>query len=236
MNESCWYCDYSLIKPVLGTDGCRYHGDVRCTSKPKFEQQKRKILLAVTGGVAAKLTPKLVKMLVKQGHEVQVVATEKALYFFPRQGNQLPLEDGKSKTPPPTVPLWTDQDEWTNGMYIKDQTIPHIALTQWADVFAIVPATANTLGKIAHGICDNLVTSEVMAWPTKKPLVIAPAMNTVMWQNPILQQNLLTIGLTWNVTWVSPVEKRLACGDVGVGALAPLGCIVDAILLAKTVV
>jgi phosphopantothenoylcysteine decarboxylase len=188
-----------------------------------------KILLGVTGGVAAKLTPKLVRMLLDRGHLVQVVATEKALYFFKHHNlpGDVPVnlfEDSINH-----VKLWTDQDEWEGDIYVKDQTIPHIALTQWADVFAIVPLTANTIGKMAHGICDNLLTSEVMAWPRTKPLVLAPAMNTVMWDNIIMQQNLLAIQLTWRTTTIAPVEKRLACGDIGKGALADLGDIATAI-------
>lgn len=193
-----------------------------------------KILLGVTGGVAAKLTPKLILMLLNRGHEVQVVATEKSLYFFLRHrlpGNT-PISlffDNKIQT----VPLWTDEDEWQGVQYQKDQNIPHISLTQWADVFAIVPLTANTIGKMAHGICDNLLTSEVMAWPMHKPLVLAPAMNTQMWNNVIMQGNLSTIRHCWhNVRIVDPVEKQLACGDTGMGALADLSTIIDKIDMA----
>ena len=187
-----------------------------------------KILLGVTGGVAAKLTPKLVKMLLDKGHEVQVVTTEKALYFFKLN----PREAGNSVFPDETiqnVAVWTDKDEWIGDIYQRDQLIPHIALTQWADVFAIVPLTANTIGKMAHGICDNLLTSEVMAWSVKKPLVLAPAMNTQMWLNPIMQKNLRDISIDRNTIVVNPVEKKLACGDTGMGALADLEVIVSTI-------
>ena len=191
-----------------------------------------KILLGVTGGVAAKLIPKLAKMLVERGHEVQIVVTDKAQYFFEFNNSDFLGDAGIEVEPGTYVPVWRDKDEWGGTIYHKDQSIPHIALTQWADVFALVPLTANTIGKIANGICDNLLTSEVMAWPVDKPLVLAPAMNTVMWSNVIMQQNLLTIQLTWRTIVVPPVEKRLACGDVGMGALADLSDIVKTISVA----
>jgi phosphopantothenoylcysteine decarboxylase len=175
-----------------------------------------KVLLGVTGSVASTLVPKLVNQLIDAGHEVQVVATKWALYFF------------KPEDVP--VKVWTDEDEWPNALYEKDQPIPHIELRDWADVLLLAPLTANTLAKVSHGLCDNLLTSTVRAWCPKKPIIIAPAMNTVMWENPITQEQIYLLRRFFKVTLVEPTEKKLACGQTGKGALARLDTIVEAIL------
>ncbi|MCX6744925.1 MAG: class II aldolase/adducin family protein [Candidatus Parcubacteria bacterium] len=174
-----------------------------------------KILLGVTGSVAAKLTPKLVKLLLKQGHVVQVVATEKSLYFW----NQDQLE----------VPVVTEADEWPGIQYDQDAAITHIALREWADLMLIAPLTANTLGKMANGLCDNLLTSIVRAWDRQKPVVVAPAMNTKMWEHPLTAEHLNKLGEWYPLSVVQPVAKKLACGDYGLGAMADLDSIVQSV-------
>jgi phosphopantothenoylcysteine decarboxylase len=171
--------------------------------------RRPRILLGVTGSVAAKLTPKLIIALDELG-EVQVVATDPSLYFWRRK------DAG--------VRVWTASDEWPGSVYQKDQEIPHIALGDWADILVVAPLTANTLTKMAVGLVDNLLTSIYYAWPERKPVVLAPAMNTRMWNNVLTERHLAALR-DWprKLTVVPPVSKRLACGATGRGAMADIG-------------
>jgi phosphopantothenoylcysteine decarboxylase len=174
------------------------------------------ILLGVTGSVAAKLTPRLVAELSALGN-VQVVVTKPSLYFWDPAAV--------------AVRVWTDADEWPGDGYERDQMIPHLDLRRWADVFVIAPASANTLASLAAGRADNLLTSVVRAWDRERPLIVAPAMNTLMWTHPATAEHLETL-CRWygdKFSLVVPVERRLACGDTGVGALAPIENIVAAV-------
>lgn len=171
----------------------------------------KNVLLGVTGSVAATLTPKMVRRLTRANYEVQIVATNSALYF---------LRDLDVK-------VWTDNDEWPGEKYTKDQDIPHISLGDWADVWLIAPLSANTLAKIANGICDNLLTSLVRAWHRDKPIILVPAMNTRMWKHPITKEHLEKISHWYNLYIIKPVAKKLACGDIGIGAMANIDTIIS---------
>ncbi len=104
----------------------------------------------------------------------------------------------------------------------------HIELRNWADVLVIAPLDANTLAKLAAGLCDNLLTCVVRAWDISRPIVVCPAMNTHMYTHPHTAAHLAVIRqLGMHV--VSPVVKALACGDVGMGAMAPIETIVEAV-------
>lgn len=173
-----------------------------------------KILLGVTGSVAAKLTPKLVRAIKDADPhvELRIVTTTPALYFFER---------GKVN-----AQFFMDIDEWPGGHYEKGQEIPHIALAQWANKFLIAPLTANTLCEIANGGATKLITSTVLAWPRRKPMLIAPAMNTQMWENPLTQRNVQTVIETYSATLIEPQNGKLACGIEGIGAMANIDDIV----------
>lgn len=196
-----------------------------------------KILLGVTGSVAATLTEKLVNALCAAGHEVQIVATVPAWYFLGigRMGLVGRICRKVIRYPRRTpshlfgVPLWTDFEEWPGTSYRKNQEITHIALRDWADAMVIAPLSANTLAKAASGICDNLLTCVLRAWERSKPLIIAPAMNTKMWEHPATAEQLAKLKQWYNLRLVAPVAKKLACGDVGVGAMAGIEEIVKAI-------
>jgi phosphopantothenoylcysteine decarboxylase len=179
--------------------------------------KKMKVLLGITGGVASKLSLKMIKALQQKGHEVKVIATEKSFYFW-----------NPSET---EVEVFSDQDEWSGDKYTKDMPIAHIELRKWADVVIIAPVTANTLAKIANGMADNLLTCVMRAWETKtKPIVIAPAMNTAMWEHPATQEHLEKISRWYRATIIEPVsKKKLACGDTGKGAMAHIDDIVNAL-------
>lgn len=102
-------------------------------------------------------------------------------------------------------------------------------LADWADVLLFAPLSANTLAKLALGLCDNLATEVARGWPTQKPLLLAPAMNTKMWSHPATGRQLATLH-NLGALVVEPVSKKLACGDIGVGAMASVQDICDAVL------
>ena len=188
------------------------------------------ILLGVTGSVAAVRTPELFAALNAAGHEVHIVATEASLYFFDR-------------TALPPDALTTDADEWPGERYVRGDPVPHIELRRRADLFLIAPLDANTLAKLAVGLCDNALTCVWRAWDMTKPVIVAPAMNTLMWQHPFTRKHLRTVAADFGATHVpghltddlllqqindraknfrivGPIRKTLACGDDGIGAMA----------------
>ncbi len=193
------------------------------------------VLLGVTGSVAAVRTPDLYASLLAAGHVVKVVATDAALYFF----------DPK----PLGTAVHRDADEWPGNLYSRGDPVLHIELRNWADIFAIAPLDANTLAKLAVGLCDNSLTCVWRAWDVIRPVVLAPAMNTLMWQHPFTRRHLRSLAAdagaghipghledmpliqqinerSKTLRIVSPVIKQLACGDVGVGGLAEVNEIV----------
>ena len=105
--------------------------------------------------------------------------------------------------------------------------ILHIELRNWADMFVIAPLDANTLAKLAYGLCDNLLTCIARAWDTKnKPLLFCPAMNTLMWNHPSTKKN-IDIVKNYGCFEIAPISKRLACGEEGMGAMANVEDIVQ---------
>ncbi|MGL6075963.1 MAG: flavoprotein [Fimbriiglobus sp.] len=198
-----------------------------------------RILLGATGSVAAVRVPKLVESLGEQGHEVRVVATKASLYFF-----------DSASLPPGT--LFTDDTEWPGDRYHRGDPVQHIELRNWAELFLIAPLDANTLAKLALGLCDNALTCVWRAWDFTRPVVLAPAMNTLMWQNPFTRKHLRALAADFGAAHVpghltddlllaqindrakhfhivSPIVKELACGDTGIGAMAEVPTIVEAV-------
>lgn len=172
------------------------------------------VLLGVTGSVAAKLTPRLVEGLGVKTPNLKVVATEKSFFFW------RPVEV--------CAPILRDSDEWKD--YQPGMPVLHIELRNWADILLIAPLTANTLAKIANGFADNLLTSIVRAWDPSKPIVLAPAMNTQMWNAPITQKHLAEVACLFRKSSVvNPITKMLACGENGMGAMASIESLVDAV-------
>jgi phosphopantothenoylcysteine decarboxylase/phosphopantothenate--cysteine ligase len=167
------------------------------------------IVLGVTGSIAAYKAPTLARKLQTKGAEVIVVMSEAGaklvdpLTFRSLTGTAVPVD------------MFSPVTDWQ---------IEHISLAERADLFLIAPATANTIGKIAHGIADNLVTCSVMA--TKAPVVVAPAMNVNMYENPIVQENIRRLQ-ELGYRFVEPEVGRLATGIEGKGRLADLDEIVQ---------
>uniref|UniRef100_A0A0D9WMZ0 phosphopantothenoylcysteine decarboxylase n=1 Tax=Leersia perrieri TaxID=77586 RepID=A0A0D9WMZ0_9ORYZ len=143
------------------------------------QPSKPRVLLAASGSVAAIKFESLCRSF-SEWAEVRAVATKASLHFTDR------------KSLPSDIILYTDDDEWSTWKKIGDEVL-HIELRKWADIMVIAPLSANTLAKIAGGLCDNLLTCIVRAWDYSKPLFVAPAMNTFMWNNPFTNRHLETI-------------------------------------------
>lgn len=171
----------------------------------------KNIVLCVTGGIAAYKAADLVSRLKKAGAEVDVLMTQSACEFIT----------------PLTLEVLSGRRVVTD-MFDRDfpWEVEHISLAKKADVFVVAPATANFIGKAAHGIADDMVTTTFMA--TKAPVIVAPAMNTGMYTNPVVQENMALLRAR-GVKFVEPEAGRLACGDVGKGKLADPAVIADAI-------
>ncbi|GFZ07873.1 HAL3-like protein A [Actinidia rufa] len=167
--------------------------------------RKPHILLAASGSVAAIKLGNLCHCF-SEWAEVRAVATKDSLHFIDRA------------VLPKDVILYTDVDKWSTWTKIGDSVL-HTELSRWADIMVIPPLSANTLGKIAGGLCDNLLTCIVRAWDYNKPLFVAPAMNTFMWNNPFTERHLMLID-ELGISLIPPATKRLACGDYGNGAMA----------------
>lgn len=169
------------------------------------------ILLGVTGSIAAYKAADIASKLTQAGAEVDVVLTEHARRFITE------VTFRAITRRPVLVDLFDEPEE---------RQIAHIHLAKRADVLLVAPATANILAKLAYGIADDLLTTLALA--TQAKLVIAPAMNTVMWQNPATQKNVRILEER-GVRFVYPVEGMLACGDVGAGKLADTPTILQAL-------
>jgi len=162
----------------------------------------KNIVLGVTGGIAAYKAVEIVSRLKKAGASVHVIMTEGATKFV------TPLTFRELSANPVAVKMWEEPKTWN---------VEHIALATLADLFLIAPATANIIGKIANGIADDMLSTTVMA--TKAPVILAPAMNTNMYLNPITQQNLAKLA-SLGYHFIEPGTGMLACGVEGPGRLA----------------
>jgi phosphopantothenoylcysteine decarboxylase len=189
------------------------------------------VLLGVTGSVAAIHTPALFAQLQQAGHQVKVVATRPALYFFD------PLAIAGTDAQRNRAALILDEDEWPGQSegrrWQRGEEVLHIELRRWAEVLAIAPLDANTLAKLALGLCDNCLTCVWRAWDPARPVVLAPAMNTLMWEHPATGRHLAQLTADMRepgrLCVLQPVSKRLACDDVGVGGMASAADVVAAV-------
>jgi phosphopantothenoylcysteine synthetase/decarboxylase len=172
----------------------------------------KSIVIGVTGGIACYKAAEVVNALVKKGHCVDVIMTKNAQQFV------TPLTFQTVSQNKVITDMFEPPDSWD---------VRHISLAKKAEVFAIVPATANVIGKIACGIADDMLTTTVMAAQCRK--IIAPAMNTAMWENPIVQENIKKLK-AYGYEVLDTGAGRLACGDSGSGKLLPWEELVDIIL------
>ena len=162
----------------------------------------RTIVLGVTGSIAAYKACELVRLFVKNGDDVRVVKTDHAKEFV------TPLTFRTLSRNPVENAMFADPLEWKPG---------HISLADAADVLVVAPATANIIAKMANGIADDLLSSVALA--TKAPIVVAPAMNTGMWENAATQANMATLKGR-GVRFVEVGDGELACGTSGPGRMA----------------
>ncbi|OWR28642.1 bifunctional 4'-phosphopantothenoylcysteine decarboxylase/phosphopantothenoylcysteine synthetase [Saccharibacillus sp. O23] len=169
----------------------------------------KKILLGVTGGIAAYKAATLCSMLTKAGAQVQVIMTESAQQFIPALTLQVLTHH----------PVHTDTFDERNPKVVN-----HIDLADWADLVLIAPATANVIGKLAHGLADDMLSTTLLA--VTAPVMIAPAMNVHMYTHPAVAQNMQTL-VDRGVMMIEPGEGMLACGYVGKGRLEEPETIVD---------
>lgn len=167
------------------------------------------VVLGVTGGIAVYKACELLRLLQKRGIDVFVVMTQNACRFV------APLTFETLSGHPVALDTFDRPQTWE---------VEHIALAKRADLFLIAPATANIMGKMACGIADDMLSTTVMA--TRAPVLVAPAMNTGMWENAAVQQNVKTLRAR-GVEIVAPVSGHLACGDSGAGKLEDVAVIAE---------
>ncbi|KAL7564780.1 hypothetical protein ACA910_021043 [Epithemia clementina (nom. ined.)] len=229
-------------------------------------EKKRNILLGVAGSVAAVKAPEIAVCLCRDhpninnnnNISIKILLTAGARNFWEqsRQYNEYwwaEMQKELDVSSSPRIQVLHSEDEWRSWNELGDP-IMHIDLRDWADCLVIAPLSAHTLAKLAHGLCDDALSSVARAWDFGKPMVLAPAMNTNMWEHPLTQQQLETIqsffrlveplddareGVATTSTStnkikakchiVPPQVKPLACGQVGNGALAQVPDIVEAV-------
>lgn len=172
--------------------------------------QGKHILLGITGGIAAYKICTLIRDFKKSGAEVQVIATPNALNFVTKL----------------TLQNLSQNEVYVEEFNVKNWKPEHISLSDWADIMLIAPASANTIGKIAQGIADNLLTSIACAF--SKKMIIAPAMNVNMWNNESVQKNLKILQRR-GIEYLPPENGFLACGYNGKGRLCSLEKIYNAV-------
>ncbi|KAK3308008.1 flavoprotein-domain-containing protein [Chaetomium strumarium] len=200
-----------------------------------------------------KLFPVIVEALAKyEGTlSIRIILTESATHFLGGQSAEQPTVSSLLHLPNVEA-VYRDHDEWGPQPWRRGASILHIELRRWADLLVVAPLSANTLAKVVNGMSDNLLTSVIRAWDTdasidmkKKIIIVAPAMNSAMWRNPITEKQIRVLTDEWGVKeeehaagrvrsitgWfqiIMPVSKTLACGDTG-GAMAAVPDICAAI-------
>lgn len=236
-----------ILLGVLGTDHTHLKSPIRVSSRKHpvppalraadhFDDGKFHLLVAATGSVATIKLPNILQAFSSYNNiSIRVLLSESAAKFLQAQSGEQPdlLEISTIRN---VEAIYLDEDEWRKP-WVRGDPILHIELRRWADMMVIAPLSANSLAKIAGGIADNLVTSVVRAWDTtgkidfprpnveklqwsRKQIVVAPAMNTAMWAHPVTEKQIHLLEQEWDwITVLRPMEKELACGDTGTGAM-----------------
>ena len=169
----------------------------------RYNMLNQKILLGITGGIAAYKTAELVSILRKENFEIRTVMTKAAQKFI----TPLTLRSLSNNN------VYTDMFE-----HESENNMNHISLSRWAGMILIAPATANFMAKLAHGFCDDLLSTLCVAKSKKTPIAIVPAMNKEMWQAETTQINLNTLKKR-NISILGPNEGTQACGEYGMGRM-----------------
>lgn len=233
----------------------------------RSNKRRPRILLGVTGSVAAVKGPELACKLAREGHDVCVLLTRGGENFWTKAGEYDPQSweefnsflgsegvgvhvdekvlaasaTSSATTPRGEITVHTADDEWKGWNRLGDPVL-HIDLRDWADMAIVAPLSAHTLAKFATGLSDDTLSCCIRAWDfghgkrPGKPLILAPAMNTAMWEHPLTQSQLDRVKSFWNlnresdngIVIVEPQSKKLACGEIGTGALASVSDILTA--------
>ena len=238
-------------------------------SNHRRSKRRPRILLGITGSVAAVKGPELASKLAREGNDVCVLLTRGGENFWTKAGEYDPqsweefnkcmageetcgcIDEGggaaaaalssSTMVPRGKIMVHTAEDEWEGWNRLGDPVL-HIDLRDWADMLVVAPLSAHTLAKFATGLSDDTLSCCIRAWDfghgkrPGKPVVLAPAMNTAMWEHPLTKSQLDTVKSFWNVekgsangvTIVEPQSKKLACGEIGTGALASVSDILAA--------
>ena len=170
-----------------------------------------RVLLGITGGIAAYKTPDLVRRLREAGHEVRCILTS--------AGGRMVARDALIAVSGSAV---------HESMWAGDGSMPHIDLVRWCNALLVAPATADCLAHFALGLADDLLSTAFLALEPDRSVLLAPAMNTVMWNKAIVQQHVSTLTETGAII-IAPRSGELACGEVGEGAMAEIPDIVAAV-------
>ena len=178
-----------------------------------MKDMKKNILLGITSSIAAYKVYELIRLYKKNNYNIKVILSENALNFVS-----------------PLVLETLCENEIYYKQFAPRTNVEHIGLVDWADIFIIAPISANTISKCANGIADNLLCSVFCAFvSTKKPVLFAPAMNTNMWNNPFIKENVEKLKKQ-NINFIDPQEGFLACGTNGCGRLADINIIYETTL------
>ncbi len=166
--------------------------------------KNKKIIIGISGGIAMYKMCSLIRLFLKNEAQVKVVMTENATKF----------------TSPLTFQALTNSPVYLSMFPPTDpNALDHLNLANWADVFILAPATTNTIGKIANGIGDNLLTTVILALPEKTPLIIVPAMNVNMWGNPVVKENIKKMKKRKNCHLIGPAIGVLVEAKKGKGRM-----------------
>jgi phosphopantothenoylcysteine decarboxylase len=172
---------------------------------PSHSWSKQQVVLAVTGGIACYKAAALASRLVQTGAELRVLMTRSAARFV------APLTFQTLSGRPVITSLWQPQESYDSE---------HVSAARWASLVIVAPCTANTLAKVAAGLADDVVCLTLSALPRETPVLLAPAMNAQMWENPITQRNLKTLRDLLGYHTIGPDEGWQACRTAGMGRMS----------------
>lgn len=184
-----------------------------------LEDGKKHLLLAASGSVATIKLPLIISAFEKHTDlSIRVILTNAASHFLAGQSAEQPNISTLASLPN-VDGIYVDSDEWREP-WTRNSKILHIELRRWAHLLVIAPMSANLLAKVTGGLCDDLLTNVIRAWDVKRRIIVAPAMNQLMWEHPITAKHIHVLAEEWK--WfevLGPQSKELACGDVGQGGM-----------------
>lgn len=217
-------CCVASYTPATGATG------TGCCCNPRQTKKNLRILIGVTDSAAANILPELVEKLCSMPNirEVAVIVTEKSEQFFnAEEVNTITSVEGKAGTN-----IWRDDDEWNMGVAQPEEPALHAKLGKWADTIIVAPLDAKTLAKLAHGVCDNLLTCVLRNWDLcniqSKPVFFCPAIHPQMWQHSVTTEQIDMLETFGYVCIRPPDNTGVTCGDTtGTGEMASVDRIVD---------